>query len=58
MLPDHLDEIPPEFLFANLKDLNIDIGEFMYQLLNDNPEAIKIYINIYIKHNTSKPPES
>ncbi|WP_167571829.1 hypothetical protein [Aquimarina algiphila] len=53
MLPDQINSIPPEVLFDTLRGLNIDIGEFMYQLLNDNPKAIMIYAKIYIEHNTS-----
>ncbi|WP_167571746.1 hypothetical protein [Aquimarina algiphila] len=53
MLPDQINSIPPEILFDMLRELDMDIGEFMYQLLNDNPKAIMIYARIYIEYNTS-----
>ncbi|WP_167571750.1 hypothetical protein [Aquimarina algiphila] len=53
MLPDHIDDLPIEVLLKGLKKIDIDIGEFMYQLLNDNPKAIMIYARIYIEYNTS-----
>jgi hypothetical protein len=47
MLPDNINDIPPKVLYAILKALGIDIGEFMYKLLNDNPKEIMIYAKIY-----------
>ncbi|WP_271768997.1 hypothetical protein [Aquimarina algiphila] len=47
MLPDHIDEIPPEILYGVLNAMNIDIGDFMYHLLNDKPKEIMIYAKIY-----------
>ena len=47
MLPDHINDIPPEILYTILKVLGIDIGEFMYNLLNDSPQEIMIYARIY-----------
>lgn len=47
MLPEHINDIPPEILYPILKVLGIDIGEFMYNLLNDSPQEIMIYARIY-----------
>ena len=57
MLPEHINDIPPEILYPILKVLGIDIGEFMYNLLNDSPQEIMIYARIYAlymmqEHNT------
>ena len=51
MLPDYIDDIPPEVLYQVLSALKIDIAEFMYRLLNDHPEAIMTYAWIYSKYN-------
>lgn len=47
MLPDNINDIPPDTLNGILKALHIDTGEFMYQLLNDNPKQVMIYAKIY-----------
>ncbi|WP_159099185.1 hypothetical protein [Aquimarina spinulae] len=47
MLPDDINDIPPDTLNGILKALHIDAGEFMYQLLNDNPKQVMIYAKIY-----------
>ncbi len=55
MLPDDIKHIPPDILNGILKALNIDTGEFMYQLLNDNPKQIMIYAKIYaLVHDVTK----
>ncbi len=55
MLPDDINHIPPDTLNGILKVLNIDAGEFMYQLLNDNPREIMIYAKIYaLVHDVTK----
>ncbi|PKV51728.1 hypothetical protein ATE84_3826 [Aquimarina sp. MAR_2010_214] len=51
MLPDHINDIPPEVLYTILKVLGIDIGEFMYNLLNDSPQEIMTYTKIYSLYN-------
>ena len=54
MLPDKLYELPQEFLFKELRKLNIDLGDFMYLLLNDRPKEIMIYVRIYVQYNLNK----
>ncbi|WP_281991561.1 hypothetical protein [Aquimarina aggregata] len=39
--------IPHEFMYTILKAMNIDFGEFMYNLLNDEPKEVMIYSKIY-----------
>ncbi len=54
MMPDRLDELPPDFLYGILKMLNIDYGEFMYRLLNDKPHEIMMYSKIYMLYHENK----
>ncbi len=54
MLPDNINHIPPEILFGILTVLEIDIGEFMYNLLNDSPNEIILYIYIYQLYQRTK----
>ncbi len=39
--------IPQEFMHAILKVMNIDLGEFMCNLVNDEPKEVMIYARIY-----------
>jgi len=48
MLPDNINEVPPDILCGVLKLMNINIEEFMYNLINDKPREIKIYARIYM----------
>ncbi len=54
MLPDDINNIPPDVLYGVLKVLNIEIGEFMYRLLNDKPQEIMIYARIYLLYQENK----
>ncbi len=55
MIPDDINEIPPEVLYGVLKALNIEIGEYMYRLLNDYPRKIMIYTWVYKQYNNVEP---
>ncbi|MBL0684327.1 hypothetical protein [Aquimarina mytili] len=48
MMPDKLNELPPDFLYRILTILDIEYGEFMYRLLNDEPHEVMIYARIYM----------
>ncbi len=54
MMPDRLDELPPDFLYGVLKMLNIDYGEFMCRLFNDKPHEIIMYTRIYMLYHDNK----
>ncbi|WP_157766159.1 hypothetical protein [Aquimarina aggregata] len=55
MLPDDINDLPPEILYGVLRILKIDISEFMYRLLNDHPHEIMMYIWIYKQYHMYNP---
>ncbi len=40
-------KVPPEVLQTILKILNIELGDFMHKLFNDEPREVILYAKIY-----------
>ncbi len=47
-------KVPPEVLQTILEVLNIEIGEFMQNLFNDEPREVILYAKIYILYTEYK----
>ncbi len=47
-----LDAVPPKILFTILQLLDIDIGDFMYKLFNDEPREVMLYAWLCVLYNS------
>jgi len=54
MTQDSLNELPQDFLYGALKVLNIEMGEFMYNLFNEKPTEIMVYARIFMFYQAIK----
>ncbi|WP_378321014.1 hypothetical protein [Aquimarina celericrescens] len=54
MIIDDINEVPAEVLFRTLRALEIDVGDFMYNLINEKPHEIMIYARIFLLYRIVK----
>ncbi|TPN82809.1 hypothetical protein [Aquimarina algicola] len=47
LLKNSYPQLPPEVLHTVLKVLNIELGDFMQKLFNDEPREVILYAKIY-----------
>ncbi|WP_226294313.1 hypothetical protein [Aquimarina algicola] len=55
-IQDPTTRIPPEVLQVILKVLNIELGDFMHKLFNDEPREVILYAKIYSLYNEYRIP--